>query len=224
MAVNPRAGVSLTAFNWVPPFARGQVRDLRVRWALEEAGVDYAERLFDPREPRPEAYLAEQPFDQVPAYREGDLVLFETGAILLHVGGRCDALLPVDPIARARATAWVFAALNSVEPAFQQLASIDLFAAGAAWTAERRPQVEEMVQTKLERLDRRLDGRDWLEERFTAGDLMMATVLRILGHTDLVADHPRVADYHARCQARPAFERALAAQIAAFTEENDHDG
>ena len=218
MAVDADASVSITAFNWVPPFARGQVRDLRVRWALEEAGIDYAERLFDPREPRPASYLDEQPFDQVPTYRDGALSLFETGAIVLHIGDRCEVLLPTDPIARARATAGVFAALNSVEPVFQQLASIDLFSAGQAWTAERRPQVIAMVEGKLGRLEARLAGRDWLEQRFTAGDLMMATVLRILGHTDLVAAFPRVAAFRARAEARPAFERALAAQLAAFTE------
>ncbi len=216
MAVDPLAPVAITAFNWVPPFAQGQVRDLRVRWALEEAGVDYAERLFDPREPRPETYLDEQPFDQVPAYREGDLRLFETGAIVLHLGGRCEALLPRGAAGRARTTAWAFAALNSVEPIFQQLASIDFFAGDAAWAAERRPQVEDLARTKLGRLDRRLEGRDWLEERFTAGDLLMATVLRILGHTDLVESFPHVAAYHQRCEARPAFGRALAAQHAAF--------
>lgn len=220
MPVDANAAVSITAFSWVPPFARGQVRDLRVRWALEEAGIDYAERLFDPREPRPDSYLNEQPFDQVPVYRAGALTLFESGAIVLHIGERCPALLPLDPVARARATAWVFAALNSVEPAFQQLASIDLFANGAAWAIERRPQVEAMARQKLRRLEARLsrdDGaRDWLEEDFGAGDLMMATVLRIVSHTDLIAEFPAVAAYHQRCQARPAFGRALAAQLAPF--------
>ena len=221
MAVDANAAVEITAFNWVPPFARGQVRDLRVRWALEEAGIDYAERLFDPRESRPASYLDEQPFDQVPVYRDGALTLFETGAIVLHLGQRCDALLPADPIARARATAWVFAALNSVEPVFQQLASIDLFSTGQAWIAERRPQVVDMVKGKLGRLETRLTrggGRDWMEDRFTAGDLMMATVLRILGHTDLVAGFPRVAAFKARAEARPALVRAMAAQMAAFAE------
>lgn len=213
--------VTITAFDWVPDFAKGQVRDLRVRWALEEAGVGYHTRLFDPREPRPAAYLEEQPFDQVPIYDDGALSLFETGAIVLHIAEGCEALLPTDPVARARAVAWTFAALNSVEPTFQQLASIDLFHADQAWTQERRPQVVEMVEGKLGRLDTRLardGGREWLEARFTAGDLIMATVLRVLGHTDLVAGFPRVAAYQARAEARPAFGRALAAQLADFKE------
>ena len=213
--------VTITAFDWVPDFAKGQVRDLRVRWALEEAGIDYAERLFDPREPRPAAYLDEQPFDQVPAYHDGALSLFETGASGLHSGERGGVVRPADRMGRARATAWVFAALNSVEPTFQQLSSIDLFHAGQAWTAERRPQVVDMVKGKLGRLDTRLarnGGRDWLEERFTAGDLMMTTVLRILGYTDLVAGFPRVAAFQARAEARPAFGRAMAAQLAAFND------
>jgi glutathione S-transferase len=141
---------------------------------------------------------------------------------VLHIGERCETLLPADPIERARATAWMFAALNSVEPTFQQLASIDLFHVGQAWTTERRPQLIDMVNGKLGRLDARLardnESREWLEERFTAGDLMMTTVLRVIGHAGLVACFPRVAAYQARTEARPAFGRALAAQLAAFKE------
>ncbi|NJS14679.1 MAG: glutathione S-transferase family protein [Sphingopyxis sp.] len=215
MPVNPNAAISITAFNWVPPFAQGQVRDLRVRWALEEAGLDYAERLLDPREPRPDAYHAEQPWGQVPVFREGELSLFESGAIVLHIGGRSEALLPCDAAGRTKATQWLIAALNSIEPSAMQLLTIDIFAAGEAWTVERRPQVAEFLDKRLARLADALGSRDWLEDRFTAGDLMMSTVLRI-PPPDMLADHPKLTSYKSRCEARPAFARALEAQIAAF--------
>jgi glutathione S-transferase len=215
MAVNPDAKISVTAFDWVPPFAQGQVRDLRVRWALEEAGLDYAERLLDAQSPRDNAYYAEQPWGQVPVYRDGDFSLFESGAIVLHIGEQCETLLPRDAAGRAKATQWLIAALNSIEPFAMQLVTIDIFAAGEAWTAERRPQVVDFLNQRLQRLSAALGTRDWLEDRFTAGDLMMSTVLRIPPPA-MIADHPNLAAFKARCEARPAFARALAAQIAAF--------
>ena len=216
MPVDPSAPVRISAFNWVPDFARGQVRDLRVRWALEEAGIPYSVRLLDAMAARPADYFAEQPFGQVPAYRDETVSLFESGAIVLHVGESCETLLPRDPAGRARAVAWAFAALNSIEPTIMQLAAIDLFDPNAAWARERRPQVVEMIGARLDRLAEALGDKDWLEGRFTAGDLLMVSVLRILDHTDLVAGRPALAAYKERGTARPAFRRALAAQLADF--------
>lgn len=216
MPVDPTADVEITAFAWVPDFAQGQVRDLRVRWALEEAGLAYRERLLDALNPRPEEYFQEQPFGQVPAYRDATVQLFESGAIVLHVGERSEALLPRDAAGRARATAWLIAALNSVEPGIMNLATIDFFHPDAEWGRLRRPEVERMIRERLGRLAQRLGDKDYLEGRFTVGDLMMAAVLRALRHTGLVAEHANLATYVARCEARPAFRRAMAAQLAAF--------
>ena len=216
MPVDPNAMVRISAFNWVPPFARGRVRDLRVRWALEEAGVPYSVRKLDVRTERPLDYFAEQPFGQVPSYRDQDVTLFESGAIVLHIGQACDALLPADKAGRARAVVWAFAALNSVEPYIMQLATIDLFHPDAQWARERRPEVVSMVEARLDRLVDWIGDRPWLDDRFTAGDLLMGSVLRILDHTNLVAGRPTLAAYKARCEARPAFQRALAAQLADF--------
>jgi glutathione S-transferase len=208
--------IKITAFRMVPPFAQGLVRDLRVRWALEEAGLPYDTELVGPEETASAGYRARQPFGQVPVLVEDDLVLFESGAIVLHLGARSEALLPADAAGRARATTWVLAALNTIEVAVQQLAEIDLFHADEAWVAERRPQAEELALERLQQLATWLGDRAHLEGRFTAGDLMMATVLRILRHTDLVARFPTLASYLARCEARPAFQRALRAQLAVF--------
>jgi glutathione S-transferase len=216
MPVDPDAEIEISAFAWVPPFAKGLVRDLRVRWALEEAGHSYRERLLDAMNERPEDYLREQPFGQVPIYNEGNIHMFETGAIVLHIAERSDALMPRDPAGRARATSWVVAALNSIEPMIAELVNIDIFNAGADWARARRPEAERKVRERLGRLSAWLGERDYLEDRFTAGDLMMTTMLRILRHTDLVAEHPNLAKYQARCEARPAFQRALEAQLAAF--------
>ena len=208
--------ITISAFKWVPPFAQGLVRDLRARWALEEAGLPYQANLIDSDIQKTAEYRASQPFGQVPMFEEDGFVLFESGSILLHIGARSEALLPADPDARARAITWVFAALNSVEPFVQQLAEIDLFHADKDWAKERRPGMEKSVQRRLKELAAALGGRDHLEGRFTAGDLMMTAVLRILRHTDLVKAEPKLVAYQAHCEARPAFQRALAAQIAAF--------
>jgi glutathione S-transferase len=199
-----------------PPFAQGLVRDLRVRWALEEAGEAYTERELGPEDQRSEAYRRLQPFGQVPAYEEGDLVLFESGAIVHHVAQRCEALMPADPASRARVTAWMFAAMNTVEPPIANLAAIDLFYAQEAWAKARRPGAVEAAQKRLQDLATWLEGRSYLEGRFTAADLLMTTVLRILRHTDIVARIPVLESYRLRCEARPAFQRALAAQMAVF--------
>jgi glutathione S-transferase len=216
MPVDPNAEVRISAFSWVPDFARGQVRDLRVRWALEEAGIPYSVRKLDAMSARPADYFAEQPFGQVPSYRDGKVQLFESGAIVLHVGDGCEALLPRDPAGRARAVAWAFAALNSIEPFLMQLVQIDIFSGGAEWGRLRRPELVEMIGGRLDRLVDWLEDKDWLEERFSAGDLLMTSVLRILDHSELVAQRPTLAAYKARGEARPAFQRALAAQLADF--------
>jgi glutathione S-transferase len=217
MPVDPNAPVRISAFNWVPPFAQGQVRDLRPRWALEEAGIAYAVRKLDAMAERPPDYYEEQPFGQVPSYRDGSVSLFESGAIVRHIGRDCEALLPADPAARARATAWLIAALNSVEPYLMQLATIDVFAAGEEWARLRRPGVIEMIHKRLSRLSDALGDKAYLDgDRFTAGDLMMTTVLRITDGKGLLDRYSNLAAYKARCQARPAFQAALAAQIADF--------
>ncbi|PSJ41836.1 glutathione S-transferase family protein [Allosphingosinicella deserti] len=211
--------IRLTAFRWVPPFAAGLVRDLRVRWALEEAGIAYEERLIGQGDQDSPDYRAMQPFGQVPVLEEDGLTLFESGAILLHIGEKSDVLLPRDPAARGHAIQWIFAAINSIEPHVQNLSLIDLFYPNEEWAKLRRPGAEQMVEKRLDSLAGRLGSRDYLDsDVFTAGDLMMTTVLRILRHTDLVARRPALAAYQQRCESRPAFQKALAAQLAPFAE------
>jgi glutathione S-transferase len=209
--------ITITAFPWVPPFARGQVRDLRVRWALEEAGLPYQTRLLEAGEGDAPDYRALQPFGQVPIFIEDGFVLFESGAIVLHIGERSEVLLPKEPKARARATQWLIAALNSIEPHVMNLALIDLFYADQEWAKLRRPSAEAFVRHRLGSLSKALGDKPYLDgDRFTAGDLMMSTVLRILHHTDVVTSDQRLAAYVARCTARPAFQRALDAQLGDF--------
>ncbi len=211
--------IKISAFRWVPPFARGLVRDLRVRWALEEAGLPYETRLIGPEDQSSKAYRAMQPFGQVPTYEEDGLVLFESGAILLHIAQRSEALMASDANSRARTTAWMFAAVNSVEPHIQNLTVMDLFHAEEDWAKQRRPAALKFAQTRLAALSDWLDGRDYLEDRFTVADLLMTTVLHIPRHCDLVAQYPKLDSYRLRCEARPAFKRALDAQMADFVEK-----
>lgn len=208
--------ITLSAFRWVPPFARGLVRDVRVRWALEEAGIPYQERLIGPEDQASAAYRALQPFGQVPAIETDELKLFESGAIIFHIAEQSEALLPSDARGRARTHAWMFAALNSVEPSIMALTELDLFHAGEAWVPARRPTVMKAVQRRLTALEDWLGGRDYLEDRFTAGDLLMTTVLRILRHTELVSERPALKAYQERCQERPAFQKALADHLKPF--------
>lgn len=209
--------IRVTAFDWVPPFAAGLVRDLRVRWALEEAGLKYEERLISQNFKVTPQYRQEQPFGQVPVYEEDGLTMFETGAIVLHIAERSDALMPRDREGRALTQTWLFAALNSIEPHLQNLIVIDLFNAKETWAQQRRPGVVQFLETRLKDLAARLEGRDYLvANRFTAADLMMVTVLRIVRHTDLVQRQPVLHAYQQRCEARPAFQKALADQIAPF--------
>lgn len=209
--------ITITAFPWVPPFARGQVRDLRVRWALEEAGLPYRTRLLEQGDGDKPDYRALQPFGQVPIFMEDEFVLFESGAIVLHIAERSEVLLPKDAGARARATQWVIAALNSIEPFVMNIAAIDLCYAEQEWAKLRRSGAEAFVRHRLGSLSKALGDKPYLDgDRFTAGDLMMSTVLRILHYTDIVASDQRLAAYVARCSGRPAFRRALDAQLGDF--------
>jgi len=211
--------ITISAFKWVPDFARGQVRDLRARWALEEAGLPYRTRLLTQGDQDKDEYRALQPFGQVPIFQENNLSLFESGAIVLHIGERSEALLPKDPAARSRATQWLIAALNSIEPFISQVALIDTFYAKEEWAKLRRPGAVQFVQRRLKGLSNSLGDKPFLDgDRFTAGDLMMSTVLRILNNTDIVTSDKRLAAYIERCTARPAFKRALDAQLGDFKE------
>lgn len=214
MPVSPDASIEITAFRWVPEFAQGVVRDLRARWALEEAGLDYRVRLLDQQ--RPPEYLLEQPFDQVPVFRDGEVHIFESGAIVQYIGETDERLLPRDPQGRYRAIQWTYAALNSVEPALMNLLLIDIFFTGEEWAKLRRPGAIDFARLKLKRISDWLGDKDWLEGRFTIGDLLMVTVLRFVRHTNLVAEFPSLAAYIARGEARPAFQSALADQLAVY--------
>lgn len=209
---------TLITLAWVPEFARGVVRDMRVRWALEEAGRSYQVELVDFTQKEAPTYRSIQPFGQVPAWREGELTLFESGAIVHRIAATSPSLMPVDDDGRSRTLAWMFAALNSVEPAVMALAEIDLFDADAAWAKARRLAVEKQVEARLSDLDRALEGRAYLLEQFTAGDLLMATVMNILRHTALVAGHPHLDAWHRRCMGRPAAQKALADQLALYAD------
>lgn len=209
----------VTAFDWVPDFARGLVRDLRVRWALEEIGAPYATELLDARAPRPDAYLARQPFDQVPAFREGGLDIFETGAILLYLGERDERLLPVETHARWTAISWLFAALNSVEPFIVRVATYDLFHNDEEWMPPAREASLGLCRKRLQRLTDALDGKDWLAGSFSIADIAMITVLNNLRHTEIVAEYPALAAYKARGEERPAYRRALEAQLTDFEDQ-----
>jgi glutathione S-transferase len=193
------------------------VRDLRARWALEEAGLPYRTRLLEQGDQDKPEYRALQPFGQVPILEEDGLVLFESGAIVMHIGERSEVLMPKAAGARARAVQWLIAALNSIEPFVMNVAAIDLFYAQEEWAKLRRPGAVEFVQRRLSALSKSLDDKPYLDgDRFTAGDLMMTTVLRILEHTDVVSSDRRLAAYVERCTSRPAFKRALDAQIGDF--------
>lgn len=222
MPVDPQAPLRVTALGWVPPPARGKVRDLRVRWACEELDLPYAERLIDPRA-KPEPYFAEQPWGQVPVLHDGDLRLFESGAILLHLARKAPGLLPADPQGEASAISWLFAAFNSVEPWMFELVTVDFFARDEEWSKLRRPSLVAFLGERLDRLADALGDKDWLEGAFTVGDLAMASVLRIAERTELLPARPTLDAYLKRAVARPAFARALDAQLAAFDREEMND-
>jgi len=210
----------VAAFQWVPDFAQGFVRDLRVRWALEEAGLPYETVLIKGEEKDGAAYRAWQPFGQVPAFRDEDVEMFESGAIVLYLAEQSEALSPRDAAGRARVVTWVIAALNSVEPYSWNLIHFNGEGAGEAWAEKRRAELQASLDRRLAPLEERLSGRDYLEARFTAGDIIMSTALRELMSfgRGALARYPALTAYVERCTARPAFARALEAQMKPFRE------
>lgn len=217
MSATPQlAQVEITGFDWVPDFARGFVRDLRPRWACEEIGLPYSMRLLNAAAPRPEAYFREQPWGQVPVLADGDLNLFESGAILLHLGEKDERLLPREPQARATAISWLFAAYNSIEPLIFEYSNIEIFAAGEQWAELRRPSLIEFAGRRFDRLAAAMEGRDWLAGQFSVADIAMASVLRNVEGSGLLEERPVLLAYLERAIDRPAFKAALAAQLADF--------
>ncbi|MGB9110174.1 MAG: glutathione S-transferase family protein, partial [Telluria sp.] len=209
--------ITITAFDRSPDGGKGLARDTRVRWALEETGQPYGVRLVSMRAMKEPAHLALHPFGQIPTYEEDGLALFETGAIVLHIAQRHPGLLPPDADARARAIAWLFAALNTVEPPILDLFTARVLEGDKPWAAERLPLVQERVRTRLRQLAARLGEAEWLDGGFSAGDLMMVSVLLRARPSGMLDEFPALAAYVARGEARPAYRRAFAAQLAVNT-------
>ena len=208
--------ITITAFERSPDGGRGLARDTRVRWALEEVGQPYEVRPVSFAAMKQPAHLALNPFGQIPTYEDGELALFETGAIVLHIAGRHAGLLPDDANARTRAITWMFAAVNTVEPPILELANARILEADKPWSAERLPLVKDRVRDRLDQLSPRLGDAEWLDGAFSAGDLMMVSVLIRLRVSGLLDEYPNLAAYVARGEARPAYKRAFEAQLAAF--------
>lgn len=208
--------ITITAFEASPDRGRGLARDMRVRWALEEVGQPYAVRLLSFAAMKEPAHLKIHPFGQIPTYEEDDLALFETGAILFHIAERHGGILPDQPNAKARAVAWMFAALNTVEPPILELTTTMLFERDKTWTAERLPMLRDRVTKRLDELATWLGDADWLDGAFSAADILMIHALRRLGSSGLLDDYPSIAAYIARGEARPAYQRAFADQLEVF--------
>ncbi len=206
--------ITITAFERSPDGGKGLARDTRVRWALEEVDQPYAVQLVSFTAMKQPAHLALHPFGQIPTYQDGDLCLFETGAIVFHIADRHAGLLPQDPDARARAITWMFAALNTVEPPILELATARLIEGDKPWTAERMPLVIERIRARLGQLAARLGDSEWLDGTFSGGDLMMVSVLLRLRMSGILDEYSALAAYVARGEARPAYQRAFAAQLA----------
>jgi glutathione S-transferase len=210
--------IRISVLKWVPPFARGSVKEFRVRWALTEAGLPYEERVLAPEDQDAARYRAVQPFGQVPVLEEDGFEMFESGAIVLHLAEKHEVLMPRDEQGRARTMQWVLAAQTSVQPAVAEVTALDFFYPDEEWAKMRRPGAEEFLMRRLGQLSGRLEGREWLEDRFTAGDLMMVTVLRDLRHRDFVSKFPPLEAYVKRAEARPAFKKALGDHMALYAE------
>ncbi|WP_213285625.1 glutathione S-transferase family protein [Bradyrhizobium sp. sGM-13] len=208
---------TITAFERSPDRGKGQARDMRVHWALEEVGQPYDVRLVSFDDMKEPAHRALHPFGQIPTYEEGNLALFESGAIVFHIAERNSSLLPNDANARARAITWMFAALNTVEPPIVDREMATLVERDKTWYEQRLPILEDRVRGRLDELSRRLGDADWLDGAFSAGDLLMVTVLRRLNGSGLLDEYPNLSAYVARGEARPAFKRAFDAQLAVFT-------
>ncbi|GGC22355.1 glutathione S-transferase [Novosphingobium marinum] len=215
MPISREAELEITAFDWVPDLARGHVRDIRPRWACEEIGLPYRERLIDVRD-KPDWYFAEQPWGQVPVIREGDTRVFESGATLVHIGEKDPHLLPRENPARGAVMSWLFAAYNSIEPSLIEMFLVDFVNAEEEWAKLRRPSMIEMLGARLDGLVAGLGDREWFAGQFSIADIAMTTMLRTLEHTDLLQRRPTLAAYRDRAMARPAFAQAMADQIAAF--------
>ena len=209
--------ITITAFESSPDGGKGLARDTRVRWALEEVGQAYEVRLVPFRAMKEPAHLSLHPFGQIPTYEEGDLALFETGAIVFHIANRHAGLLPDDANARARAITWMFAALNTVEPPILELGTARLLEGDKPWSKERMPLVEGRIRSRLDQLSARLGDAVWLDGAFSAGDLMMVSVLLRLKSSGIVNEFPNLAAYVVRGEARPAYKRAFDAQLAVNT-------
>jgi glutathione S-transferase len=217
MPLDLNARETVTGFCHAPKFAHGAVRDIRIRWAFEEIGRAYRTRLFDVMKPRDAEYRQWQPFGQVPAFDDGAQRLFESGAILLYLGEQDERLLPRDPEAHWQAISWCFAALSSVEPSLMQIVACDVFLRNEPWAADARVPAVALARQRLQSLADALGAREWLAGPFSIADILMVTVLRNVRHTDIVAGFPTLAAYQARGESRPAFQRALADQIADLT-------
>ena len=209
--------ITITAFERSPDGGRGLARDMRVRWALEEAGQPYAVRLVSFSAMKEPAHLARHPFGQIPTYEDGDLVLFETGGIVLHIAERYSGLLPDEPNAQARAIAWMFAAKSTVEPPILDLTIARIVEGDKPWSQERLPLVQARIRDRLGQLAARLGDREWLDGPFSAGDLMMVSVLLRLRMSGILNEYANLAAYVARGEARPAYRRAFDAQLAMNT-------
>jgi glutathione S-transferase len=206
--------ITITAFERSPDGGKGLARDTRVRWALEEVGLPYEVRPVSFQAMKEPAHLARHPFGQIPTYEEGDLVLFETGSIVLHIADRHPGLLPADASARARAISWMFAAVNTIEPPILDLVTVRLIEGDKPWAKDRLPLVQERIRTRMQQLSARLGDAEWLDGAFSAGDLMMASVLLRLRPSGMLDEVTNLAAYVARAEARPAYQRAFAAQLA----------
>jgi len=209
--------ITITAFERSPDGSKGLSRDMRVRWALEEVGQPYQVRLVSFQAMKEPTHLALHPFGQIPTYEEGDLALFETGSIVLHIAERHGTLLLHHANARARAITWMFAALSTIEPPILELANAKLLESGKPWSKERLPLVETRVRDRMKLLASRLGDADWLDGAFSAGDLMMVSVLLRLRSSGILDEYPNLAAYVARGEARPAYKRAFEAQLAVAT-------
>jgi glutathione S-transferase len=222
MPLNPNAQIEVTALAWVPPPAQGLVKDLRVRWALEEAGLDYRVRLLGPE--RPAGYTKEQAFGQVPSFTDGTVQIFESGAILQYLGEKSEALLPREAEAKYRAIQWTYAAVSSIEPFVQFRALLNGPFAAQDWAEPSKPTFDHFARLRLGQISERVADHDWLEgDRFTIGDLVMVTVLRIADRSGQLADFPNLIAFVRRGEGRPAFQQALSDQLAAFR-ENQPEG
>lgn len=208
--------ITISVFERAFDEGRGLARDMRVRWALEEVGQAYEVRLVPWEKFKAEAHLARNPFGQIPTYEEGDLTLFESGAIVLHIAERFPGLLPRDPDARARAIMWMFAALSTVEPPIVDRDVVEYFEAGKSWQGERFAMVDERICGRLSQLAARMGDNDWLDGAFSAADIIMVHVLRRLEGSAILDDYPTIQTYIARAEARPAYQRAFAAQLAVW--------